>query len=280
MANATTATTGTTVNCHKLISGCPDKPKPPPPPNAPTSATAGLRWKVVTPDDLGPKAKVIPIVDCGDCAHWDFVTQCTTGAVGPTPACNCPANSVQYLVTMTFHAINVFDQGHGLVCRLITDPIPDPDDIVGHNFDSLVAKDVAAAISPPNAPLPFTLPVYMRVTNVPTPQPAVPVTGLGYTITMTLHNPHFVWLFDDGDYLDATTDLGKDYPDGTLTHVFKTVGKHTAYLRVLWQVHYDMNEAGMPPGMHRYGEYPEFVRQVNDAPFPLTVVEAHAVLVQ
>lgn len=250
----------------------------------PTTASAGAAWHVVTGGDDGTNGHTTVVVDCVECPTYSFEEGCTQNPSAPLDACTgdlgltCPpGQSKWYVKEVDFGGRTTYIR---VFCHRKGQPPTDPQTAVESVLGQLPAKDVAATIYPFKNALPVTLPVYLQVTEEPLAQTAQ-FTGADFTLQLTLHDPSYEWWFDDDPVgLPPTTDRGGPYPTGTLTHVFKHPGKHTVYLRVTWQVHYQFDLTGVPGGFTLQGNWATRVRPANDQEFPITIVEAHAVLVQ
>ena len=59
-------------------------------------------------------------------------------------------------------------------------------------------------------------------------------TVLGFGVTVRATPARFTWTFGDGSASIATTDPGKPYPDGTITHAYRAAGVHRIALTTEW----------------------------------------------
>jgi hypothetical protein len=181
---------------------------------------------------------------------------------------------VLYDVRLTIWFTNQLDQLVQRVCR--TTPPLDPVTF-GHSVVQTTSPDpVDATISPFGNVLPITLPVYLQIQN-PVLLQSFTKSQDTLTCVVTLRNPRYVWYFDDGTVLPATNDPGAPYPDGKVQYTFKKSGKHTVFLQVLWTADWTVTDPEIP-GLNQQGS--QDLEQTTRPQFPLTVVEAHAVLTQ
>ncbi|HEY0118177.1 MAG TPA: PKD domain-containing protein [Cellulomonas sp.] len=68
---------------------------------------------------------------------------------------------------------------------------------------------------------------------------ALTTTILGTTVTVTASPTRFAWDFGDGATL-TTTDPGRPWPDGTLTHAYPRVGAYRIELTTTWSATYTL----------------------------------------
>jgi hypothetical protein len=74
------------------------------------------------------------------------------------------------------------------------------------------------------------VPVYLWSDTNKVFQVATAILGVGVNVTM---KPSFVWSFGDGTSI-STSDVGGPYPDGTITHTYKSAGTYTINLATSW----------------------------------------------
>jgi PKD domain len=74
------------------------------------------------------------------------------------------------------------------------------------------------------------VPVNFWTTTSPTFNTSVVILGVPVSVFLT---PTFIWDFGDGTTL-STTELGAPYPNGKISHTYKTTGNFTASLTVSW----------------------------------------------
>ena len=74
------------------------------------------------------------------------------------------------------------------------------------------------------------VPVYFWSDTSEVFQVATAILGVGVNVVM---NPSFVWNFGDGTTL-VTTNTGGPYPNGAITHTYKTPGIYTVDLAISW----------------------------------------------
>jgi len=74
------------------------------------------------------------------------------------------------------------------------------------------------------------VPVYLWSDTNTVFQVATAILGVGVTVMM---NPSFLWNFGDGTSL-TTSEVGGPYPDGSITHTYKSAGLYTITLATSW----------------------------------------------
>jgi hypothetical protein len=115
------------------------------------------------------------------------------------------------------------------------DPAPPPvitDEQVLAEFRTIPLPVPAAHMSPPfPACVHLNVPSYVYVDPVDTAP--VTVTLLGTPVTVYPQVEDYTWDFGDGTSL-TTTDPGAAYPNGTVSHVYRTPGRYEVTVTVRW----------------------------------------------
>ncbi len=168
---------------------------------------------------------------------------------------------------------NQLDQVITRICRSTT---PGDPRSYGHHVAQITSPDlIDATINPFGNVLPLTLPVYLQIRNPVNYQTFI-ASNETLQCVVTLRNPRYVWYFDDGVTLPATIDPGGPYPTGKVQYTFTTTGAHVVHLQVIWTADWVVTDPEIPE-LNQQGS--EDIEQRTRPQFPLTVVEAHAVLV-
>ena len=248
----------------------------------PTSTTIGGGASGTTKGTHRPPVLGAVIVTCAElCPTYRFFPTCSDINRGGLSAADCkpPLNGCPGQPKLTAYELRetiypIFLDGVvGRVCRAFPphDPKPWAIGVLANVHPDLVE----ATISPFGNVLPKTLPVFLQVTMTPDDKQYADSDGY-LQLKATLTDPQYTWYFDDGVELPATGDPGAPYPDGKVTYTFKTIGHHAAFLKVSWTLHYKVWDPELPM-LDQQGTIQ--LEQATRPMFPITIVEAHAVLV-
>ena len=236
------------------------------------------------PEVLETAARSGTQAGCGDC-EWTILLACVfrpPGDQDTEPACTgslrarqCEPGQSLFRLYLTTDAVS-----NALVDEIclggINDIVPVGDiaaaDVARYLRD-VVPPDMTISVQPPRGVL-AGLPAYFTV-RPPADLAPTPFGGPEITETITITPAEYVWRWGDGTADLTTDDPGAPYPDGKVTHLYRTAGQVTGTLTTRWGASYTITVAG-----ETFGPYDATGGLVErEQPFSLTVTAARSHLV-
>jgi hypothetical protein len=236
------------------------------------------------PDVLAAAAKSGTEAGCGDC-EWTILLACvfrTPGDHDTEHACTgslrarqCEPGQSLFRLYLSTDAVQnaLVDE----ICLGSIDDVIPVGDIAAADVErylrDVVPPDMQLGVQPPHGVL-AGLPAYFIV-RPPADLVPTPFGGPTVTETITITPTEYVWHWGDGTADLPTTDPGAPYPDGNVTHLYRTAGAVDGTLTTRWGATYTITVAGQTFGP--YDATGGLVDRVQ--PFALTVTSARSHLV-
>jgi hypothetical protein len=221
---------------------------------------------------------------CGDCV-WTVILACPLNSpndpnnqqpcVGTTQGTTCPKGQQPYRVYLTTSTVN-----NRLVDVICLGGVKDVIDItdraatdVQNYLKNVMPPDLVLTTQPPRGAL-AGLPAYFMVRPPAQLRPHALGSGL-VRERITIRPAHFDWSWGDGSADLVTDDPGAPYPQGRVTHVYRSAGDVRGTLTTQWAATYTVTADG-----RTFGPFPAIGGTVPHAQtFALTVDTAHSHLV-
>jgi hypothetical protein len=236
------------------------------------------------PDVLATAANSGTKAGCGDC-EWTILLACVFRepgdhdtehpCTGSMRARQCEPGQSLFRLYLSTDAVQnaLVDE----ICLGSIDDVVPVGDIaaadVGRYLRDVVPPDMRLDVQPPHGVL-AGLPAYFTVR----PPADLAPTGFGgplVTETITITPAEYVWHWGDGSADLVTDDPGAPYPDGNVTHLYRTAGQVDGTLTTRWGATYTITVAGQT-----FGPYDATGGLVDHVqPFTLTVTAARSHLV-